>query len=347
MERERRRAEKAMKEIHENDGEFSAATNAWLLEMGHLGEEEAQKMYFGQAIRGLMPDCDWALMEEWANDIEKNDPGFGNYMLGCLFNDATPGPVDYEKSKRYFQLGAAAGFEECNLMLEDMERYEEKDKLLAELSEILNATADEPDYETHRQIHYYCQRHENYKEARRHLKLWLKEVPDNEEALLQMAAYYANGLGVTKSYKQAYKYYQMAADGGSVEGLFYIGVMLYNGNGCVQNYEKAFDCFTKAAQQQYSRAYYYLGLCSELGLGTAQNQEQAFKYYQTGASQNDPECHVAMAQAYMSGMGVAEDFKKAERHIKKARKALPPNADVIEEKIFAAERMLIFYRGLN
>lgn len=347
LNQERSRATKAMQEINGKDGVFSKETNEWLLEMGMLGEEEARMLYFGQAIRGLMPGCDWGLMEQWAKDIEKANPDMGNYMLGCLYLEDTPGPVDNEKAKRYFRQGAAVGCEECKRMLEEIEFYEEKEKLLAELSELLDATEEGTDAEMYKRLHYHCLQQGNFKEARRQLKLWLKEEPHNEEALTQMAACYANGLGVTKSYKQAYKYYQLAADGGSVEGLFYVGLMHYCGNGCTQNYEKAFECFTQAAKQKYGRAYYYLGVCSEWGQGTAQDGIQALKYYKTGAAKNDPECHVAMAHAYMNGIGVPEDYKKAEQHLKKARKALPPNAESIEEKIQLAERMLIFSRTLG
>ena len=55
--------------------------------------------------------------------------------------------------------------------------------------------------------HYTLQNQGEYKEARKALKLWLKEEPTNAEALFQMAGYYAMGIGVTKSYRKALEFF--------------------------------------------------------------------------------------------------------------------------------------------
>lgn len=340
MRMERRRAEKAMKEIQENDGAFSKETNDWLLEMGHFGSTDAKLMYFGQAIRGLVPMCDWLLMEKWSNDIVEIDAGMGYYMLGSLYSPVTPGFCDIEKSRAYYRQGADAGNEECRNMLKDIEE---------DLGLLLGAdTAAEPegtDANTHMVLHFALQQMEDYQAARQELKLWLKDEPENPDALLQMAGYYANGLGVTKNYKQALKYYRMAADTGSAEGLFYVGFMHQEGNGCKQDYGIARKCYTKAAAMNYPRAFFQLGICSELGLGENQDQRKAERYYKKGIALKDPECCLAMASVYIFGHGREQDFKKARKYIEAARENTAEDNVFVLDKIEGADRALAFVGG--
>ena len=340
MRAERRRAEEALKEIRENDGAFSTETNAWLLEMGIHGEIEAKLMYFGQAIRGLVPMCDWILMEKWANDIMGVDEGMGYFMLGSLYSPVTPGFCDIEKSRAYYQQGADAGHEECRNILKDIE--EDIEFLHGPDTE---AEADGTDSNPHMILHFAWQDREEYQAARQELKLWLKEAPENPDALLQMAGYYANGLGVTKSYKQALKYYRLAADVGSAEGLFYVGLMHQKGNGCKQDYGIARKCYTKAASMNYPRAFFQLGICSELGLGENPNPRKAERYYKKGIALKDPECYLAMASVYLFGDGREQDFKKARKYIEAARENTAENNVYVLDKIERAGRMLAFVGG--
>lgn len=343
LQKEINRAERAMQEINDNDGVFSKETNEWILEMGHQGQVDAKLLYFGQAIRGLMPGCDWALMEQWANDIVKLDAGLGYFMLGSLYSPGVPGYWDAEKSIMYYQKGAEAGHEECINILKDTNEDEEWIK--STLSEA--ETDDEEKHLKNEELHYYFQEREEYKLARHYLKLWHKEEPDNTECMLQMATYYALGVGVTKNYKQALKFYNMAADAGSVDGLFYVGLMHYEGHGCEQDGQAAMRFFEKAIQGKYYRAYYYMGLCYDFGVGVPRDSEQAFKYYKAGAEKQDPECHVAMALAYTEGMYVKTNFKTAEKHLKKAKELMPDNAEFIQDLIEKAESMLIFSKGFR
>ncbi len=329
-----------MKEIRENDGAFSKETNAWLLEMGLFGETDAKLMYFGQAIRGLVPMCDWKLMEKWANDIMEVDEGMGCFMLGSLYSPGTPGFCDIKKSIAYYQRGADAGHEECRNILKDI-----GEDLGGLQGEDTDAKPDGTDSNPHMILHFACQTMEEYQAARQALKLWLKDEPENPDALLQMAAYYANGLGVTKSYKQALKYYQLAADVGSAEGLFYVGLMHQDGHGCKQDYEIARKCYTKAAGMKYPRAFFQLGRCSELGLGVNPDPKEAERYYKKGIALKDPECYLAMASEYIFGNNREPDFKKAQKYIEAAKENTAENNSYVLEKIERAGRMLAFVGG--
>lgn len=338
LQKEINRAERAMKEINDNDGIFSNETNEWLMEMGLQGQADAKLLYFGQAIRGLMPGCDWALMEQWANDIVKLDAGLGYFMLGSLYSPGVPGYWDEEKSIMYYQKGAKAGHEECINILKETNEDEEWIKSIPSESEI----EDKENTNNSKELHYYFQELKDFKLARHYLKLWHKEEPDNTECMLQMATYYLLGSGVTKSYKQAFKFYSMAADAGSATGLFYVGLMYYQGHGCKRDGKAAMSYFEKAIQGKYYRAYYYMGLCYDFGVGVPRDSAQAFKYYKAGAEKNDPECHVAMSLAYTEGTHVKINYKTAEKHLKKAKELAPNNADFIHDRIVKAESMLIF-----
>ena len=47
---------------------------------------------------------------------------------------------------------------------------------------------------------------------------------------------YYNGQGVLQNYKEAFKWYRLAADQGDAVAQFNLGVMYYNGQGVTQNY---------------------------------------------------------------------------------------------------------------
>lgn len=336
LQEERRKAERAMTEISSNDGVFSDSTNKWLLEMGLRGQLEAKMLYFGQAIRGLMPDCDWLLMEKWANDIVKIDAGMGYFMLGSLYSPGVPGFVNEEKALKYYRLGAEAGHKECQEAIKDLIAANSTITIEYEPQD-----GEDGPPNPHMLLHYALQDKGEYKEARRFLKLWHKDEPNNTECIIQMAAYYANGLGVTKSYAQAFKYYKLAAEAGNEEGLYYVGLLLKDGNGCKRNVAEAVSYFRKAVQKKYPPAFYQLGFCYELGIGVEQNEAEALKIYKRGKMQHDPECYLRLAQDYIWGTSAeGQNLQKAGQYIDAAIRHTDPDNDLVHHKIKLAIRMM-------
>ena len=60
---------------------------------------------------------------------------------------------------------------------------------------------------------------------------------------------------------KALKKYQQAAEKGSAEAQFMLGVCYYEGNGGPQNYSEAVKWWRLAAEQGHAKAQYNLGVC--------------------------------------------------------------------------------------
>ena len=73
----------------------------------------------------------------------------------------------------------------------------------------------------------------------------------NLEAQTNLGDYYYNGEGLVKNYKEAVKWYTLAANENYAPALKKLGNCYYNGDGVTQNYEEALKKWMKAAEQNY------------------------------------------------------------------------------------------------
>jgi TPR repeat protein len=65
---------------------------------------------------------------------------------------------------------------------------------------------------------------------------------------------YDNGNGVEKNYKEAVKWYRLAAEQGNSNAQTNLGVMYEFGNGVEKNYKEAVKWYRLAAEQENSKA---------------------------------------------------------------------------------------------
>ena len=87
-----------------------------------------------------------------------------------------------------------------------------------------------------------------------------------------------------QDYGKAMEYFEKAADLGSADALFDMGIIYYTGEGVEQDYGRAFECFQKAAELGDALALNNVGDQYEKGLGVEQDYAQALKYYQQTAT---------------------------------------------------------------
>ena len=70
---------------------------------------------------------------------------------------------------------------------------------------------------------------------------------------------YHNGQGVAQDYKEAVKWYRLAANQGDAESQTKLGIMYSQGLGVTQDYKKAFSWYQKAAEQGNVQGQFVLG----------------------------------------------------------------------------------------
>ena len=98
---------------------------------------------------------------------------------------------------------------------------------------------------------------------------------------------YYNGAGVAQDYKEAVKWYTLAAEQQASLAQNNLGVMYENGTGVAQDYKDAIKWYTLAAEQGHNSAQYNLGLMYAKGAGVLQSYLLAHMWLNISASNGD------------------------------------------------------------
>jgi len=121
---------------------------------------------------------------------------------------------------------------------------------------------------------------------------------------------YDNGKGTPQDYKQALKWYRIAAEQGHAKAQYSLAIMYDNGKGTPQDYKQALKWYTKAAEQGLAQAQYSLAIMYDNGEGTPQDYVRAHMWYNLSAARG-----VADAAKYrdlLSQKMTSEDISKAQ-----------------------------------
>jgi TPR repeat protein len=108
----------------------------------------------------------------------------------------------------------------------------------------------------------------------------LVEKAEAGDAVAQnnLGVYYAEGLVVTKNYKEAVKWYTKSAERGNVLGQYNLGTCYANGRGIAKDYKEALNWYTKAAEQGDATAMSNIGVLYYQGKGVAKDDKEAVKW---------------------------------------------------------------------
>ena len=90
-----------------------------------------------------------------------------------------------------------------------------------------------------------------------------------------------------KNYKNAAKWFGLAAKHGDAEGQYYFGVLYNRGEGVKKNDAKAVDWYRKAADQGNINAQSSLGDSYAFGVGVEKSDQSAAEWYRLAAAQGD------------------------------------------------------------
>lgn len=103
----------------------------------------------------------------------------------------------------------------------------------------------------------------------------------NIPSQLKMAELYSRGSGVKRDRAAAFKLYNSAADRGSLEAMFQLGLIYMSGqNDIKQDQEKGRDLIFQAANKGYAKAQYHYGITYFRGEGVLTDYVQAHAWMQ-------------------------------------------------------------------
>lgn len=109
-------------------------------------------------------------------------------------------------------------------------------------------------------------------------------------------------------YPQAFNMFNRAARGGSVDGIFLVGLMLQEGLGCEADPVEAYNCFDVIAHRaDDARGYHYMGLARLQGNGCRQDEMLGKLYLDTAAALGYAPSYYLLAICYMQGYGCEPD----------------------------------------
>ena len=97
---------------------------------------------------------------------------------------------------------------------------------------------------------------------------------------------------------------KMLAEWGKATSQYKLGLMYYNGQEVEQNYKEAFKWFRLAAQKGLPDALFYFGLMHYEGKAVAQNYSHALLLFIEAAKQGQPQAQFIIGNMYLSGQGV-------------------------------------------
>ena len=155
---------------------------------------------------------------------------------------------------------------------------------------------------------------------------------------------YASGDGVVKDLKEAFMWFEKAAQNGDKYGQYNAGLYYQNGWGCVKNVSKAIEWYEKSAMQGYGKAAHSLGKIHEKGdnyesefnpnaacdsnlIGKAlgrvlyaqRHYDEAFFWYNVGARVYDENSIYDVARCYEKGIGTPKCLFRAYELYKKSK----------------------------
>ena len=296
-----------------NEGMLSPMCLAWAQEYAEAGDTMCRILVVENSLADNIENVDWIKLEAWCMEIVQEDPKMGYFLLACLYNPATAGLEDLDQMLDYLRKGHEAGSPQCSFELASYYWVNESDKHSAQ--EIRDMMELNKNYlsmpEQYSLLAEVCDAQGDWASAMSYLKRWHKQDPKDAVACLQIAWRYAHGEGVRVNAENALKYYQKAANLGSAEGLYQVGVMTLRGEGCRRNVKRGVDFLHRAAEADSAEAFGLLGTMYAEGDGVNADMEKAISYWEQGAELEDGLSCLHLARAYYSGSGVEADPDRA------------------------------------
>jgi TPR repeat protein len=132
-----------------------------------------------------------------------------------------------------------------------------------------------------------------------------------QRAQFYVGLMYDDGRKVPQDYKEALKWYRLAAEQGYADAQMNLGFMYYKGHGVPQDYKEAARLYRLLSKQGFARAQYKLGGMYAEGEGVPQDYKEAARLYRLSAEQGYAFAQYFLGWMYAEGEGVPEDYASA------------------------------------
>ena len=133
----------------------------------------------------------------------------------------------------------------------------------------------------------------------------------SSEAQFNLGLMYERGIGVKQDYAQAVDWYHKAVKQDHAGAQCNLGMMYEKGLGVKEDYAQAVDWYRKAAEQSNAVAQFNLGWIYSNGKGVEANDVEAFNWYFKAAKNGYKSAQLELASAYQQGLGVKKDVLQA------------------------------------
>ena len=110
-------------------------------------------------------------------------------------------------------------------------------------------------------------------------------------------------------YVEALKWYRKAAEQGSVEAHYQLGILYYNGRGVTKDVARGIKWHRRAAENGHSVSQFILGSAYFFGKDVPQNSIEAMKWYRRAAEQGDASGQFALGGMYSHDSSVPQELR--------------------------------------
>ncbi|QEG43415.1 SEL1-like repeat protein [Roseimaritima ulvae] len=165
-------------------------------------------------------------------------------------------------------------------------------------------------------------------------KWWMKSAMlGHGMSQYQLAVLYEHGQGgVRRDLKKSLDWYTFAARSGVLEAQLQVASWYAKGIGAEQNYEKSMEWYLQAAKQGSVEAFFSVGQAYYYGYGTEPDSELAIEWFSKAGAKGHVDSMKRLGDIYYRGIGAKINFAKAEEWFGKAAGLGDPQAKRILEK---------------
>ncbi len=144
---------------------------------------------------------------------------------------------------------------------------------------------------------------------------------------LYLGSFYADPQNENHNPTLAYDNFLLAAQLGSADGCYKVGLCISCGFGCDKNDALAVELFNRGAECDHADCIFALGTCLEFGIGCEINYPAAARFYERASELGHADATNNLGGLYFYGHGVPEDKDRAITLYKKAAELGSSNAD--------------------
>lgn len=159
------------------------------------------------------------------------------------------------------------------------------------------------------------------------LKTLLAKAANNDpEAQYKMGLAYYKNKKEFDHFKQAFMWFETAANNGQVRAMVALAGMLNAGEGCEKDSKRAFEWYQAAAQTGDFEARINEAVCYLQGIGTEKDEQKGFALLKAAADDKSPLACTMIGDMYLQGDIVTADKKAAFQYFLTAAKLGEPLA---------------------